>query len=748
MGNSDHGRSSAGGHDPCPSAAPTALDVQNALFAEALRQAVRELRATTAIGYVAVDNGRNLAAAVVVGGPLSIFATAERIAAESQPYTAAIAHRTGKQSVQTFPETIGIPSRLDVTMPFAYTAASTPVRAAGRGLGVLTVIWAPPLGPRTLPPEERDLCTGIADTLARRLESSGEQYPLYSPSMPLFLLAEPGRAPGEARAEESISFSPLYQIFRLGSSLTQAVRIRDVLDVAVSRIVGPLGAQSMAVFVTHDGQQHLLGYSGCSPEAARSQSTGPSGSPPAAAPGEAVSVPRFPTALEPKFLESESTLDDAELGLADGIRACCVLPLISAGQRTGTFVLSFDHPRHFRAEERAALVTMAGLLAQSLERARQFEREHTLARGLQQGLLPHTLPHRGELDTAARYVTATAGTAVGGDWYDIVTLPDGNLGLVIGDVEGHSTAAAANMGQIRSAVRAYAAEGHRPSDLLGRTNRLLTELGTDLFSTCCCVWLDLATGTAEMSSAGHPAPLLRHPDGQVHIPDVPVGIPLGVAPDTVYQSMEASLPDGTIVALYTDGLVHSHTVDVTDGTKALRDLLASAHDQHLEHLATRLIAITGEADQREDDAALLLARFTGALPGAHQRVSRFRVQRHDVAAVKDVRRFLNRQLRNWGWEQISDDVELAATELVTNALVHADSEVDIRLREYPDRIRVEVRDSDPRPPLPAPITASGAEESESEHGRGLIIVESLASSWGNSPSGRGKSVWFEMALPK
>lgn len=156
MGSSDHGRSSAGGHDPVPSAVPTALDAQSAMFAEALRQLVRALRATTAIGYVAVDDGRSLAAAVVAGGPLSIFATAERIAAASEPYTAAIAHRTGKQSVQTFPETIGIPSRLDVTMPFAYTAASTPVRASGRGVGVLTVIWAPPLGPRTLLPEERE----------------------------------------------------------------------------------------------------------------------------------------------------------------------------------------------------------------------------------------------------------------------------------------------------------------------------------------------------------------------------------------------------------------------------------------------------------------------------------------------------------------------------------------------------------------------------------------------------------------
>ncbi len=729
MASSEHGRSPAGGHDPGPSAASTQLGARNALFAEALERLVRELRVPTAIGYVAVDDGQNLVAAVVAGRPLSIFTTAERVGVENQSYTAATAHRTGEQCVRTFPESIGIPSRLDVTMPFAYTAASTPVRVPGNALGVLTLILVPP---RTLRPEERELCTRVADELARQLAGSGEGSTEDCTAMPLLLLVEPDQGAGEA-----VSFSPLYQVFRLASSLTEAVRIRDVLDVVVSRIVAPLGAQGMAVSVPHDGRQYLLGYSGSAPQAVRA---GPAGS----SREDGPPVPRFPTVGEPAFLESESALDAAEFALPEDAGACCVLPLVSAGQLAGTFMLYFDHPRRFPAEERAVLVTMAGLLAQSLERARQFEREHALARGLQQGLLPHTLPHRGELDTAARYVTATAGTAVGGDWYDIVTLPDGNLGLVIGDVEGHSTTAAANMGQIRSAVRAYATEGHRPSDLLGRTNRLLTELGTDLFATCCCVWLDLATGTAELASAGHPAPLLRHPGGDVAIPQVPVGIPLGVAPDTVYQSVEVPLPDGTIVALYTVGLVHSHTVDVSDGTKALRDLLASAHDQHLEHLATRLVAITGEGDQREDDAALLLARFTGALPGTHQRVSSFRVARHDLAAVRDVRAFLNRQLRQWGWQRISYEVELAATELVTNALVHADSEVDIRLREYADRIRVEVRDSDPRPPLPAPIIASGAGESESEHGRGLIIVESLAASWGNSPSGRGKSVWFEM----
>lgn len=193
--------------------------------------------------------------------------------------------------------------------------------------------------------------------------------------------------------------------------------------------------------------------------------------------------------------EEETTTDEGtppnrplffEAVETDGpVAACCLLPLTIDDQGTGTLALGFDHRRGFPADERAALATVAQLLAQSIGRARQFETERRLAQELQQGLLPHALPQHGEVDIAARYVTPAIGT-VGGDWYDVVNLPDGTVGLAIGDVQGHTARSAATMGQIRSAVRAYAAEGHRPADVLTRTNRLLADLGTDLLATCCC----------------------------------------------------------------------------------------------------------------------------------------------------------------------------------------------------------------------------------------------------------------------
>ncbi|MDX2546888.1 ATP-binding SpoIIE family protein phosphatase [Streptomyces sp. WI04-05B] len=320
----------------------------------------------------------------------------------------------------------------------------------------------------------------------------------------------------------------------------------------------------------------------------------------------------------------------------------------------------------------------------------------------------------------------------------MVNLPDGTVGLVIGDVEGHTPRAAATMGQIRTAIRAYAAEGHRPADVLTRTNRLLTDLGIDLLATCCCVWLDLEAETAEIFSAGHPAPLLGRPSDRFAPPDLPQGAPLGVWPDTSYRSVQIPLPEGTVLVLYTNGLVHSHSMDLDEGVAALHARLAASGDLRLEVLADH---------RRDDDTALLIAHFPGLRADRRQRVGRTFVQRHDLRAVADVRRFLRTQARKWNWEAFLSDLELAVTELVTNALVHADSEVEIRLREYADRLRVDVRDSDPRPPLPTPVLASGETDRESEHGRGLLIVDALASSWGNSPSGHGKSVWFELTRP-
>ncbi|MCF6525426.1 SpoIIE family protein phosphatase [Streptomyces sp. JJ36] len=716
-------------------------DAGDALLGGILRRATEELSASAAYAYVLGEGGRALHAAVVIGGPVSLFTLVRRIEIDDDRYTVGRAFRRNRQVTASYAQ-----NRFDVPLPFPYTAASTPVRAAGMPVGVLTVIWAPPEGPRELGAPEQSCCVSVADTLAPVLQA------LPPPPSPRFLMplrgGPDGGPPPRDRAGQDVpgvaeypGIDFFYRIYTLASVLTETVRLDDILDAAVAYLMQPFAAQSLAVAVVDRGVPRVLGYSGYPTGLGRASSW--------AAGGTDGAGPRIPAVESALFLEDPAALRETETGsLAEGKQACALLPLVIGGRPDGVLALGFDRPRTFGPDERAALVVMSGLLGQTLGRARLFEAERSLARGLQRGLLPHSLPHLEQLETAVRYLPASPDREVGGDWYDVLTLPDGAVGLVVGDVEGHSPGGAAIMGQIRSGVRAYAAEGHPPDEVLRRTNRLLADLGIDLFVTCCCVWLDLDDGTARIACAGHPLPVLSHPARGVLVPDVPVGLPLGVAPDTGYQPVEVPVPAGTVLALYTDGLVHSRSVELAVGTGALHDALRAGNDGHrLEDLATRLAAIAGGPQAQEDDVALLLARYDGPARGAHRRIGRMAVHRHDLKAVRDVREFVRRHLRDWGWEKASAETELMATELVTNALVHADSDVEVRLRELPDLIRVEVRDSDPRPPLPAPIlVAADADlESEAEHGRGLVIVDALASVWGNSPSGRGKAVWFEIS---
>ncbi|MFD8810325.1 SpoIIE family protein phosphatase [Streptomyces sp. NPDC059627] len=570
----------------------------------------------------------------------------------------------------------------------------------------------------------------VAASISSNLAKIGDLYSAKSDiAFPRFLLSSHAEGPGERESD----VSPLYHVCKLASTLAEAAGMRDVLEVVAARVAGLVGAQAMAVVAHDHGRLHVIGYTGY-PETVALPS-----------PAGEVFDGYVRSAGPPMFLESPAAAVEAQLGqFAQNMEAHALLPLISSGQRVGTLLLGFRSPRVFSSEERAVLVTMAGMIAQSMERARLFDATQALGKELQQGLLPCTLPHIAGLDMAVRYYPAAPGSDVGGDWYDVLVLPDDRIGLVIGDVEGHSMTSAALMGQIRSAVRAYAAEGHGPADVLDRTNRLLSDLGADLFAACCCVWIDGDDGTAEIASAGHHGPLLCIPDRSgVMTPCKLPGPPLGVAPDTVYRSTEVALPAGTVLALFTDGMVHSHSLELGRGVQTVSDILSEVRKHPLESMADRLITIAGDVSHREDDAALLLVRHSG-FPSPTTRVRRMFVQRHDLRAVQDVRRFVRASLSDWDRAALTDEAELMVTELVTNALIHADSEVDVRLREFTERIHIEVRDSDPRPPLPAPITLADEVDSESEHGRGLLIVDALASAWGNSPRGRGKSVWFEI----
>ncbi|MEV6805206.1 GAF domain-containing SpoIIE family protein phosphatase [Streptomyces sp. NPDC051132] len=291
----------------------------------------------------------------------------------------------------------------------------------------------------------------------------------------------------------------------------------------------------------------------------------------------------------------------------DGFAAWAYLPLIASGRPVGTCVLAYAEPHPFPAAERAVLTSLGGLIAQALDRARLYDTKHRLAHGLQQALLPRSLAALPGIEAAARYLPATDGMEIGGDFYDLVpTRPQ--AAAVIGDVQGHNVTAAGLMGQIRTGVRAYTMVGQAPHEVIGSTNRLLIDLDADLFASCLYLRLDPVHGRAVMARAGHPPPLLRRPDGRVRVLDLAGGPLLGIDAAAVYPTTEVSLAPGSVLVLYTDGLVESPGVDIEDALADLGGLLAEVGDRPLEDLADEVVRHSAAARERADDVAVLLLR--------------------------------------------------------------------------------------------------------------------------------------------
>ncbi|WP_129282657.1 SpoIIE family protein phosphatase [Streptomyces sp. TM32] len=296
-------------------------------------------------------------------------------------------------------------------------------------------------------------------------------------------------------------------------------------------------------------------------------------------------------------------------------QAWAALPLTDSRGRVSSCLVSFPEPQEFLPEERALLVAAMGLLAQSLERAGMYESEHALATELQRGMLPRGPLMVPGVTIAARYQPATSGMWIGGDWYDAISLPDGGVALVIGDVQGHSVHAASLMGRLRTAVHAYANEGHPPAAVLERTNRLLAELNTDpdraLFATCCYIALTPSDGRLQVCRAGHPAPALITPRRPPRLLEVPGGLPLGIDREQRYPTTRLRIAPGSVLALTTDGLLEAVNKDIDQGFERFLNGLRGAPTADLETVVDGLLAGTQKAHGLCDDVALLLARLNG-----------------------------------------------------------------------------------------------------------------------------------------
>ncbi|MGW9285957.1 SpoIIE family protein phosphatase, partial [Streptomyces diastaticus] len=285
--------------------------------------------------------------------------------------------------------------------------------------------------------------------------------------------------------------------------------------------------------------------------------------------------------LTPRFIESRAEFDRRYPDITghlwrSGIRSAAYLPLIAQGRAVGALAVLYGDDTRFGERARTLLIGLGSAIAQSVQRALFYEQEKDLAEGLQQAMLPRTIPAVPGAQIAVRYRSARAGRDVGGDWYDVIPLPGGHTGLVIGDVQGHDTHAAAVMGQLRIVLRAYAAEGHPPATVMARASAFLRELDTDRFVTCLYADADLTTGVLQVVRAGHLDPLVRAADGTCTRVPVPGGMPLGLSAEfgeAQYPVATVELDPGNTLILCTDGLVERPGDDLDDGFRALARLV-------------------------------------------------------------------------------------------------------------------------------------------------------------------------------
>jgi PAS domain S-box-containing protein len=441
-----------------------------------------------------------------------------------------------------------------------------------------------------------------------------------------------------------------------------------------------------------------------------------------------------------------------------GSHSWILVPIVARGTTLGAVMITRQRetPDPFELEDLSLAEELVSRAAVCLDNARRFTRERTAALTLQRSLLPQRLPKQSAVTVASRYLPASARPGVGGDWFDVIELSGSRVGLVVGDVVGHGIHAAAAMGRLRTAVLSLADVDPTPDELLTRLDDLVlrlsgesgggtdgavdrgvgrTALGTaaDMGATCLYAVYDPVSGCCSMARAGHLAPVLIAQDGTASFLEIPAGPPLGLG-GLPFESIDVQLPEGSLLAFYTDGLVESREHDIDVGLEALCQALAAPADS-LETLCDHVMA-TLLPDRPSDDAALLLVR--SRILNAEQ-VAVWDVCA-DPAAVAQVRSESIGRLVAWGLEEAAFVTELVVSELVTNAIRYGSPPIQLRLIN--DRALIcEVSDGSSTAPHLRRARALD------EGGRGLLLIAQLTERWGTRQTTTGKTIWCEQLLP-
>ncbi|MCS0606336.1 SpoIIE family protein phosphatase [Streptomyces sp. LP11] len=443
-----------------------------------------------------------------------------------------------------------------------------------------------------------------------------------------------------------------------------------------------------------------------------------------------------------------ATLDPGAAWLrSSGSRWLLAVPLLDRGDLLGVALFGRRRDREpFGPEETRLAQEFTAKAADGIQRARDLPRSRTTTMALQRSLLPHPLPDQGALEIATRYLPAASRAGVGGDWFDVIPLSGSRVALVVGDVVGHGIRASATMGRLRTAVRTLADVDLPADELLTHLDDLVLRLAADegsadpdaetaggIGTTCLYAVYDPVSRRCTLARAGHPPPAVVTPDGAVRLLDVPAGPPLGLG-GLPFEAVEAELPEGSLLALYTDGLFEARDHDIDEALDKMFAALgrpATSLDAVCDRVLTELLS-----HRPDDDIALLLAR-TRALH--EDRVASWELA-DDPTVVSLARRYADEQLAAWGLDEAAFTTELMVSELVTNAIRYGRPPIRLRLIHQGDTLISEVYDASGTTPH------MRRARTFDEGGRGLLLVAQLADRWGTRHDRVGKTVWAEQSV--
>ena len=422
-----------------------------------------------------------------------------------------------------------------------------------------------------------------------------------------------------------------------------------------------------------------------------------------------------------------------------GTESMGAIPLTVDAGCVGGLLFAYDDELDLTAEQNAFLGAFAAQVAQAVRRGLAYQVQYSNSEQLQRSLMPHSLPEVAGLNIGAHYQPGSVNVDVGGDWYDVLHTDDGSVVLTLGDVMGKGVAAATVMSEIRSATRAYALLDPDPAVVLGRLNQVVAYLPVpDQVVTMFYGLVDPGRTTFTYGVAGHPPPLKISPSGRPAVLDAEVGPALGISTSMSWTSHQVSLRDGMTLLAYSDGLVESRRQDLFAGIDVLRDRVAelAPRRRNPRELCARLSDLM-ESHHAEDDVTMLAVtaapeqtRASLELPG-------------DPTAAGQARRFVSGTLREWEVDEDRiDTAELCVSELVTNAVIHSGTTSSVTVQADPEYVLVLVQDRGGRGAVRLPDEL----DPESVSGRGLSLVDALASAWSAEHSTDGTTVWFELAL--